>query len=199
MTAAISDLSVGPVKKRTINASREAQTYHARETNGYFHTTPQTEAVLRFIAVVILSGAFIQWLMPHGESLEMTMTKVGMAVAFSITGLALYTFTMRGHRYELTLDPATRKLNLSCLDRRDNLRKSRSFNINEIKSIYVHKGDGVGTPAQMRIRLYRHNEEITALRGSYEDVELMHRALCRSIRLLKSEALKPISPLAAGS
>jgi hypothetical protein len=36
----------------------------------------------------------------------------------------------------------------------------------------------------MRIRLCDQDEEITALRGRYEDIELMHRALCRSIRLL---------------
>lgn len=184
--AAITDLTVGPVKKRSIKTSRHDQTYRARETEGYFRTTTQSEAVLRFIGIVIVLGAFIQWLLPNGESIEMVMTKVGLAVAFSIIGLALYTFTMRGSRYEIALDPTDLSLTLSRLDRRDNVRKARKFPLSEIKSIYVLKGDGVGVPSKMRLRLRHEDAEITALRGRYEDVELMHRALCRSIRQLRA-------------
>jgi hypothetical protein len=184
MNASISDLQVGPVKKRSIKTSRHDKSYRARETEGYFRTTTQSEAVLRFIAIVIVLGAFIQWLLPDGNGAEMMMTKVGLAVAFSIIGLALYTFAMRGSRYEIELNPTDKTLTLSRLDRRDNLRKAKRLHLDDIKSIYVLKGDGVGIPSKMRIRLRHHDEEITALRGHYDDVELMHRTLCRSIRML---------------
>ena len=184
MNAAITDLEIGPVKTRSIKTSRRQQSYKARETEGYFRTTTQSEAVLRFLGIVLVLGALIQWLLPQNGSVEMMMTKVGLAVAFSIIGLAAYTFTMRGHRYEIELDPVARNLTLSRLDRRENVRKSKKIRLDNIKSIYVHKGDGVGIPSKMRIRLRDHDEEITALRGRYEDIELMHRALCRSIRIL---------------
>jgi hypothetical protein len=184
MNAAITDLEIGPVKNRSIKTSRRQHTYKARETEGYFRTTTQSEAVLRFLGIVIVLCAFIQWLLPQSGSAEMMMTKVGLAVAFSIIGLAAYTFTMRGHRYEIELDPKAYNLTLSRLDRRDNVRKSTKIHLDNIKSIYVLKGDGIGIPSKMRIRLCDQDEEITALRGRYEDIELMHRALCRSIRLL---------------
>ncbi|MCW8842136.1 MAG: hypothetical protein OQK00_01840 [Rhodobacteraceae bacterium] len=184
MNAAISDLSIGPPKKRSIKASRSKQSYRARETEGYFRTTTQSEAVLRFIGIVVVLGAFIQWLLPQDNTIEMMMTKVGLAVAFSIIGLAFFTATMRGNRYEIALDPTSKTLTLSRLDRRDNVRKIRRIKLSDIKSIYVLKSDAIGTPSKMRIRLKARDEEITALRGQYDDIELMHRALCRSIRLL---------------
>ncbi|MBR9843281.1 MAG: hypothetical protein GYB25_08980 [Rhodobacteraceae bacterium] len=186
MNTAVRDLAVGPSKNRSIKASRRAENYRARETEGYFRTSTQGEAILRFIGIVILLGAFIQWLLPQNESAEMMMTKVGLAVAFSVIGLAVYTYSMRGSRYEIELDPIARTLSLSRLDRRDNVRSAKRFPLHDIKSIYVHKGDSIGAPSKMRIRLRNRDAEITALRGNYSDVELMHRALCRSIRILNS-------------
>lgn len=183
MNANVSDLSIGPVKKRSIKATRGAEKYHARETEGYFPTTTQSEAVLRFVGVVLLLGALIQWLLPQNGSPEMMMSQVGLAVGFSVIGLAVYTYTMRGNRYEVELDPVTKTLSLSRLDRRDNVRHRRQLSLDDITSIYIHRSESTGTPSQIRIRLRRNSEEITALRGHYEDVELMHRALCRSIRL----------------
>lgn len=188
MTIAANDLGIAPKKPRSVKASRQAQTYRARETEGYFRTSTQSEAVLRFIGIVLLLGAFIQWLLPQSANLEMMMTQVGLAVACSVIGLAVYTYSMRGSRYEIELDPVAQTLSLSRLDRRDNVRRARHFPLSEIKSIYVLKGESIGTPAKMRLRLRHQDTEITALRGTYEDVELMHRALCRSIRLLQSEA-----------
>lgn len=186
MNTAVTDLTVGPSKNRSIKASRRAANYRARETEGYFRTSTQSEAILRFIGIVILLGALIQWLLPQSETPEMMMTKVGLAVAFSVIGLAVYTYSMRGSRYEIELDPTAKTLSLSRLDRRNNVRSAKNFSLSDIKSIYVQKGDSIGAPSKMRLRLRDQDKEITALRGNYNDVELMHRALCRSIRLLNN-------------
>lgn len=167
---------------------QKAYAYTAREMDGYFRHTSQSEAIIRFIGIVLILGAFIQWLVPeNADGFPSLMTKTGLAVAFSLIGIAIYTSAMRGSRHELRLDPSRRDLTLARLDRRDNVRSSKSFPLTQIKSIYVKKPEVPGAPARMQLRLINSSNEITAIRGPYQEVEMMHRTLCRHIHILQNK------------
>lgn len=158
-----------------------------REKEGYFRHTSRNEAVIRFVGIVIILGAFVQWLTPNANFAgNADMTKMGLSIAFSIIGIALYTHATRGHRIEVAFDPARQDICIARLDRRDGVRSTRRISLRDIKSIYVMKSEGSGAPSKMRIKLYASPNEVTAVRGTYEEIEMAHRQLCRNIRLAQS-------------
>ena len=166
--------------------ARDAATgaFSMRESEGYFRHTSRNEAVIRFIGIAIVLGAFVQWLTPNANYVgDPQLTKIGLSIAFSTIGLAVYSYAMRGHRIEVAFDPDAMEITIANLDRRDGVRSKKSIPLRNIKSIYVLKGDGPGAPSKMRIKLYDSPAEVTAVRGPYEEIELAHRQLCRSIRI----------------
>ncbi|WP_299354887.1 hypothetical protein [uncultured Shimia sp.] len=164
-----------------------SEMFSVRERDDYFRHTSRNEAVIRFVGLVILLGAFVQWLTPDANFAgDPHVTKVGMSIAFSMVGLALYTYTMRGHRIEIRFDPSKHVLSVAKLDQRDRTRSIRNIPLRNIKSIYVLRAEVAGAPSKMRIKLYDNPTEQTVLRGSYDEVELAHRQLCRSIKLAQA-------------
>lgn len=173
--------------ERPTRPGAPAAAFSIRESKGYFRHSSRNEAVIRFVGTVIILGGFVQWLAPEGFIPNFwPMPKLGLGVAFSIVGIALYTFAMRGHRIEVAFDPVRRKISVRRLDRRDGVRSSQDVALRNIKSIYVLKASTPGAPSKMRLKLYDSPAEITILRGTYQDVELAHRQLCQSIRLAQS-------------
>ncbi|WP_372885142.1 hypothetical protein [Shimia sp.] len=161
-----------------------ATAFSIRESKGYFRHSSRNEAIIRFVGTVIILGGFVQWLTPEGFIPNFwPMPKLGLGVAFSIVGIAIYTFAMRGYRIEMAFDPVRRKISVRRLDRRDGVRSTEDIALRNIKSIYVLKASTPGSPSKMRLKLYDRPEEVTILRGTYQDVELAHRQLCHNIKL----------------
>lgn len=184
MNIAVNQGTVGQVAAMAQTGNAAAGAFSMRETEGYFRHTSRNEAVIRFVGIVIVLGAFVQWLTPNASLAgDAHLTKMGMSIAFSTVGIAIYTWAMRGHRIEIAFDPERREITISKLDRRDGVRARRSIPLRNIKSVYVLKAESPGAPSKMRIRLNDSPTEITAVRGSYEEIEMAHRQLCRSIRL----------------
>ncbi len=176
-----------PGTARPMRPETPTAAFSMRETKGYFKHTSHSEAVIRFVGIVIVLGAFVQWLTPDASFAgNAHMTKLGLSVAFSTIGIALYTYAMRGYRIAVAFDPAKQQICISRLDRRDGVRSVRRIPLRNIKSIYVRKSETPGTPSKMRIKLYDAAGEVTAVRGTYEEIELAHRQLCRNIRLAQS-------------
>lgn len=184
MNIAVNQGSVNPAASWIPQAKSAPTPFAMRETNGYFRHTSRNEAVIRFVGIVIVLGAFVQWLTPDANFAgNAPVTKMGMSIAFSMIGLAIYTNAMRGYRIEISFDPKALELTLAKLDRREGVRSKRTIPLRNIKSIYVLKAETPGAPSKMRIRLYDSPTEITAVRGTYEEIELAHRQLCRSIHI----------------
>ncbi|MEQ9695274.1 hypothetical protein [Shimia sp. SDUM112013] len=172
---------------QTLAATAGENGFAAREVDGHFRHTTRNEAIVRFVGIVIILGAFIQHLVPNASFAgNPTVTKALLSVAFSCIGLAVYSFAMRGHRSEVMFDPMRQDLCISKLDRRGNLRSSRRIPLRHIKSLYVKKAETPGTPSRLRVKLAGTSDEITALRGPYAEIEMMHRQLCRNIRIAQS-------------
>lgn len=187
MNIAVNQSSVQPAKVRTPETGQTAA-FSMREKAGNFRHTSRNEAVIRFVGIVIILGAFIQWMMPNanfaGSNPE--ATKLGLSIAFSLIGIAIYTFATRGHQSEISLDPVRQDICITQMDRRGGVRSNRRIPLRTIKSIYVMKSQAAGAPSKMRIKLTNSPNEITAVRGKYEDIELAHRQLCRNIRLTQA-------------
>ncbi|WP_127114585.1 hypothetical protein [Shimia sediminis] len=184
MNIAVNQRAVGQTAAMAKARDAAAGAFSMRERDGYFRHTSRNEAVIRFIGIAIVLGAFVQWLTPNSSFVgDANLAKTGLSIAFSTIGIAIYTHAMRGHRIEVAFNPRKMEINIAKLDRRDGVRSKRTIPLRNIKSIYVHKGEGIGTPSKMRIKLYDSPSEITAVRGAYEEIELAHRQLCRSIRI----------------
>ena len=187
MNVAVNQQEALAAVPRRVDRQAISEPYAVREEEGYFRHTSRNEAVIRFIGIVIVLGAFVQWLTPDANFAgDPHVTKMGMSIAFSMVGIAIYTYAMRGHRIEIQFDPNAQELTLTKLDSRGGTRSRRVIPLRNVKSIYVLKAEAPGAPSKMRLKLYDSHDEITALRGSYEDVELAHRQLCRNIRVAQS-------------
>lgn len=187
MNIAVNRVSIQPDTARQINADRDAA-FTIREKDDYFRHTSRNEAVIRFFGIVIILGAFVQWLTPNANfaGADPHLTKLGLSIAFSLIGIAVYTFATRGHKSEIAFDPLRQEICISHLDRRGGVRATRLIPLHNIKSIYVMKSDSPGAPSKMRVKLIDSAEEITAVRGRHEEIELAHRQLCRNIRLTQA-------------
>ena len=184
MNIAVNQQVVGRAAGMAKARDAAAGAFSMREREGYFRHTSRNEAVIRFIGIAIVLGAFVQWLTPNSSFVgDANMAKIGLSIAFSTIGLAIYSHAMRGHRIEVAFDPQKLEIAIAKLDRRDGVRSKKTIPLRNIKSIYVLKGDGPGAPSKMRIKLYDSPTEVTAVRGPYEEIELAHRQLCRSIRI----------------
>ncbi|CUK04506.1 hypothetical protein PH7735_02790 [Shimia thalassica] len=187
MNAQVGTNIMGVAGYQTLSATQGKAGFTVREVNGHFRHTSRNEAVVRFLGIVIILGAFIQHLVP--DTLfggNPAMTKVLLSVAFSCVGIALYSFAVRGHRSEIVFDPLRQDICISKLDRRGNLRLTKHIPLSQIKSIYVLKAETPGVPSKLRVKMMGDQPEISALRGPYEEIELMHRQLCRVIRIAQS-------------
>lgn len=187
MNIALNQGLVQPMAFTPETKGAEDVAFSVREKDGYFRHTTRSEAVIRFVGIVIILGAFIQWLTPDTNlSGNAQITKLGLSIAFSVIGIGLYTNAVRGYRIELTLDPKKQEIIIARLDRREGVRSKRHIRLRNIKSIYVLKSESLGSPSKMRVRLFDSPTEVTAIRGTYEEIELAHRQLCRSIRQAQS-------------
>lgn len=187
MNIAVNRVSIQPDAANRINAGRDAA-FSMREKDGNFRHTSRNEAVIRFVGIVVILGAFVQWVTPDANfaGADPHLTKLGLSIAFSLIGIAIYTFATRGHRSEISFDPVRQDICIAHLDRRGGVRSSRRVALHNIKSIYVMKSEKAGTPSKMRIKLVNDPSEITAVRGRYDEIELAHRQLCRNIRLTQA-------------
>ena len=187
MNIAVNRVSVQP-DGTSQTKQGETSGFSMREKDGNFRHTSRNEAVIRFVGIVVIFGAFVQWLTPDANfaGADPHLTKIGLSIAFSLVGIAIYTFATRGHRSEISFDPVRQDICIAHLDRRGGVRSSRRIALHNIKSIYVMKSEKAGTPSKMRIKLANDPSEITAVRGAYDEIELAHRQLCRNIRLTQA-------------
>ncbi len=172
---------------QSLNSSKNGAGYRIREADGFFRHSERNEAVVRFVGIIIVMGTFVQWTFPNANALgDPMLTKVLLAVAFSLIGLAVYSFATRGHRCEVLYDPGHSEIHIYHLSRRDEPKSAMKLSLNDVKSIYVKRPETTGTPAELRVRLKNSIREICVIRGDNEEIESLHRHLCRDIRLAES-------------
>ncbi|GAA6181428.1 MULTISPECIES: hypothetical protein [unclassified Shimia] len=154
-----------------------------RETDGEFRHNNNTETVLRFVGVLFILSAFVQWSFPDANFVgDPMLSKTLLSVAFALIGMAAYRFAIKGHRAEIRFDSKSKSIEIAALNRRDRTKGKRSLKLNEIKSIYVRRADMPQGKAALRIRLKSCSKEITAIRGSLAEIEAAHAVLCSNIR-----------------
>lgn len=168
---------------QSLSSSSDKGRLTIREINGYFKHTSRNEDIVRFLGIVMVLGGFIQWVGPNTDLVgDPTMTKVGLSVAFSIIGMALYSFATRGHRNEIMLHPVRKELRIANLNRQDRTKSEKKVALSDVISIYVRRPETPLAPASLQIRLRSSTTEICALRGKLLDIESLHRQLCHEIR-----------------
>lgn len=157
--------------------------YCVRETDGEFRHSSVKETLLRFIGVMFVLSALVQWTFPNANFVGNPMTsKSLLSIAFALIGMAAYRFAMKGHRAEIRFDEKSRTIVLSALNRRDQQKGARKLPLRDITSIYVRRTDMAAGKAALRIRLKSGGAELTALRGDLSEVEAVHALLCSKIR-----------------
>ncbi|TCL08088.1 hypothetical protein BXY66_0121 [Shimia isoporae] len=160
--------------------------YRFSETKGRFRHTSRNEALLRFLGLTLVMGALVQWTLPNANFVgDPNSTKALLSIGFSLVGMALYHFAVRGHRSEISFDPIKGEIVVCALSRQDRQKGTRRIHLSKVKSIYVRRSDMPPGEAALRIRLNDTSHEITAIRGAHDEIELAHGLLCRDIRMAK--------------
>ncbi|MGR3713326.1 MAG: hypothetical protein ACU0A6_09420 [Shimia sp.] len=170
----------------TLVAAPDGAGYSFSETPSRFRHSDRNEMVLRFVGLMLVMGALVQWSVPNARFAGDAMTtKALLSVSFSIVGLAIYHFAVRGQRSEIKFDPRKNEIVVSALNRQDRHKSLRRIHLSKVKSIYVRRSDMPAGQAALRIRLLDNSREITAIRGDHGEIELAHGLLCRDIRMAK--------------
>lgn len=170
----------------SLTAASDGAGYSVSESTGNFQHSSRNETILRFIGIVFVLGSLVQWSFPQASFAGDPMTsKALMSVAFTLVGMAVYHFAIRGHRSEIRFDPKKNQILVSALNRQDRQKSTRRIHLRHIKSIYVRRSDMPPGRAALRIRLNDRAAEITAIRGEIGEIELVHGMLCRDIRMAK--------------
>ena len=102
--------------------------------------------------------------------------------------MAVYSFATRGHRSEIRFDPRKNELVVSALNRQDRHKAVRRVPLSQVKSIYVRRTDMPHGMAALRIRFFNNPNELTAIRGTDTEIEMLHGLLCRDIRMARKQS-----------
>lgn len=172
----------------SLTAAPSGAGYSVSETSGSFQHSNRNETMLRFVGIVFVLGSLVQWSFPQANFAGDPMaSKALLSIAFTLVGMAIYHFAVRGHRSEIRFDPKKNLLLVSALNRQDRQKSTRRIHLRQIKSIYVRRSDMPAGTAALRIRLNDRPNEITAIRGEATEIELVHGLLCRDIRVAKKK------------
>ena len=167
----------------TLKATRSEEDYRVQERDGEFRHSSLNEKALRFVGVLLVLSALVQWSFPNANFAgNPMMSKTLLSVAFALIGMAAYRFAMSGQRSEIRLDRKTKTIVLTAFNRRDLPKGARKISLRDIKSIYVRRTDMASGKAALRIRMRAQGTELTAIRGDLQDIEAAHAVLCADIR-----------------
>ncbi|WP_204115634.1 hypothetical protein [Shimia biformata] len=160
--------------------------YQVSNTRSGLSIGSGVDAVARFVGVLLVLGALIQWTVPRVDlSGNVVHNQIMLSIAFSVIGMAIYAYAIRGHRSEIVLDIRKGEITVNQLTRQDRVRSSTTVPLSRIKSIYVRRKAGIEDTATLQIRHKDSNSEICAIRGDYQELEDLHRQLCHDIRMVR--------------
>ncbi|MGX9351410.1 hypothetical protein ACS3QZ_09410 [Shimia sp. W99] len=186
MNALVRFGAVGAENWHSLRAEAADGGYAVSESDGKFRHTSRNEAILRFFGILIVLGALVQWTFPDANFAGDPVTsKALLSIAFALVGLAVYSFATRGHRSEIRFDPRKNELVVSALNRQDRHKAVKRVPLRNVKSIYVRRSDMPPGMAALRIRFNNSPNEITAIRGTDTEIEMLHSLLCRDIRMAR--------------
>ncbi len=168
----------------SLNAEPVDAGYSFKETKGSFRHSGRNEMLLRFVGLTLVMAALVQWALPSASFVgDANTSKALLSISSSIIGMAAYHFAVRGHRSEIRFDPAKGEIIVSALSRQDRQKGKQRIHLSSVKSIYVRRSDMPAGQAALRIRLNDRSNEVTAIRGDHNEIELAHGLLCRDIRM----------------
>ncbi|SFL30542.1 hypothetical protein [Shimia haliotis] len=178
--------TLGADNWHSLNAEPVEAGYSFKETKGRFRHSDRNEMLLRFVGLTLVMGALVQWALPNVTVVgDESTSKALISISCSIIGMATYHFAVRGHRSEIHFDPSKGEIIVSALSRQDRQKGAQRIHLSRVKSIYVRRSDMPAGQAALRIRLKDRSNEITAIRGDHDEIELAHGLLCRDIRMAK--------------
>lgn len=173
----------------SLNAEPADAGYSFKEAKGTFRHSNRNEMLLRFVGLTLVMGALVQWALPNASFAgDAGTTKALLSISCSLIGMAVYHFAVRGHRSEIRFDALKGEIIVSALSRQDRQKGAQRIHLSRVKSIYVRRSNMPEGQAALRIRLNDRNNEITAIRGDHNEIELAHGLLCRDIRMAKSRS-----------
>lgn len=171
----------------SLNAEPVESGYSFKEAKGSFRHSGRNEMLLRFVGLTLVMAALVQWAVANltfaGDA---NTPKALLSISCSLIGMAIYHFAVRGHRSEIRFDASKGEIIVSALSRQDRQKGTQRIHLSRVKSIYVRRSNMPEGHAALRIRLNDRSNEITAIRGDHNEIELAHGLLCRDIRMAKS-------------
>lgn len=160
--------------------------YRLNEEGSGFRLQASIDSLVRLVGILLILGALIQWTIPRVNLTgNIVHNQIMLSIAFSIIGMAIYAYSIRGHRSEIVLDTNKGEIVINQLTRQNRVRASKHIPLRRIKSIYVRRKQGTEFNAALHIRHMDSPTEICAIRGQHDELEYMHRELCRDIRMVR--------------
>jgi hypothetical protein len=166
---------------RSISLRQTAVGYTVREDASRFRKEVCAEIALRFTGIASILAAYFQWFAPALLLLTPPVwVQAVLSVIFAGTGLMLYLLSARGFRRELQADLGLRELRLVKLNARGAGLIRARIPMGAIDSLYLRRSD---TENLASLMLRCAGGETCLMRGPEEELETLHRKLCRDITL----------------
>lgn len=165
--------------------------YIVYESKARFGRERLTEGVLRIVGALLILGGYVQWFIPEALLAgDPILTRTFLSLAFMAVGWAMYIFASRGFRRMLRFDTKSRVLELARLDSKDRLKGREFIGLARIDSMFIRRGEGCQTHSALFIREKGTRRVLVGLRGRLDELEMLHDALCRDVRMAREIAAK---------
>ena len=111
------------------------------------------------------------------------MAKALFLMPFWMSSLVVYAFVSRGFQRALKLNLPKREMLIAKRNAAGQIRIARTVKFSEIESAFVRRK---GTGATLHLRLKSFPPEICILSGRQDEIEALHRRLCRDLRFAQA-------------
>lgn len=152
--------------------------YVIREAQDRFDRETVSEVALRFLCIVFLMAASVQWLLPAsffpGNVFAM---KAGLSLVFGAFAVALYGYANRGFSTDIQVDTLRRELRVSDCTSRGQTRLRTVVPMRWIEEVVVRPFEGADASAELLVRMLDRPDFLTIARGPERKITGLSRRL----------------------
>ena len=144
-----------------------------------------TEAVLRFIGLVLVMSAYAQWLLPAALFFgDPVSTKAGLSFFLGSVGAAIYWTANRGTNIDLHVDLARRELRIAHRNARGQSRLQTIVPMTDVASAFIARPKSGGA-SELYLRLRDRDDVMHVATGDENALRSLHLRLSHDLRPLE--------------
>ena len=157
--------------------------YIIREEQDRFDRESVSEAALRYLGLVLLMTAYVQWLLPASLFTgDVFLMKAGLSVILGALGVVLYWHASRGLSIDVHVDTIRREMRVSHRDSRGKTRLHSVIPMRRIEGAFVEAPDRPGGVAKLLVQIADCEEVLNVATGPEHQIAALDRRLSMDLR-----------------